>query len=104
MIRGLTILLDSTWDEIYDDLYYVGKEMCDMPSSNEVWDEYLRTRGWNRSACPNCRSVIEFCRNHPYGRYLLATGSHVIAVINGDYYDIGDSGSEIPIYYYYRKE
>ena len=38
--------------------------------------------------------------DNPYGRYILATGEHVVAIENGDYYDTWDSGDEIPIYYW----
>jgi len=34
---------------------------------------------------------------------ILATGTHVIAVGDGNYYDTWDSGQEVPIYYW-RKE
>ena len=81
--------------------------MNDMPSSNAVWGAYLRTRGFRRdvipNSCPDCYKVTDFCKDNPTGRYILATGNHVVAVINGDYYDTWDSGNEIPIYYW-RKE
>jgi len=82
--------------------------MYDMPSSNEVWGEYLKSKGYNKyiipNSCPKCYSVRQFCEDHPKGRYLLATGSHVIAVINGDYLDTWNSGDEVPIYYFTKEE
>ena len=44
-----------------------------------------------------------FGRDHPQGLYVLATGTHVITVIDGDYYDSWDSGDKIPLYYF-KKE
>ena len=38
--------------------------------------------------------------DHPKGIYVVATGSHVVAVVNGDYYDSWDSGDEIVAYYF----
>lgn len=38
------------------------------------------------------------------GRYLLALDQHVVAVVDGDYYDTWDSGNEIPIYYWMKGE
>lgn len=82
--------------------------MKDMPSSNEVWMSYLHKRGFNRyiipSTCPDCYTVSKFCRDHPQGIYLLATGTHVVAVINGNYFDTWDSGSEVPIFYFKKEE
>lgn len=107
VIRGLAIILEKTWLEVYDELYLVGREMFDMMSSNEVWAEYLLRQGFERYAipntCPACYTIKEFCYDHPYGEYLLATGSHVVAVLDGEYYDTWDSGEEMPIYYFERR-
>ena len=90
------------------DVVEQGGIMYDMPSSNEVWGAYLKKIGYIRelipNTCPDCYTVKEFCLDHPRGKYLLATGSHVIAVINGNYYDTWDSGDEIPIYYFTKEE
>ena len=79
-----------------------------MPSSNSVWDSFLRENGYLRYAipntCPNCYTVQDFAKDHPKGRYLLATGSHVVAVIDGDYFDTWDSGFEKPKSYYTKQE
>lgn len=53
--------------------------------------------------CPECYTVADFCWDNPYGYYLLATGTHAVAVIDGDYYDTWDSGNESVAYYYERK-
>ena len=79
----------------------------DMMAVNDLWGSYLNYIGFIEvklpNWCPNCYTVREFCSDFPKGRYMLATGRHVIAVIDGDYYDTWDSGSEIPIAYW-RKE
>lgn len=107
VVRALSILLEQSWDETYDDLHFQGKMMCDMPSSNEVWSEYLYNRGFTRriipDTCPTCYTIDRFCRDNPRGEFLLATGSHVVTVIDGDYYDTWDSGQEVPIYYFKRR-
>ena len=84
-----------------------GYEMFDMPSSNAVWAEYLRRRGYKRyvipDSCPDCYTVKDFCRDNPQGKFLLATGSHVVAVKDGDYFDAWDSGNEVPIYFWTKE-
>lgn len=81
-----------------------GFELCDMPSSNSVWGAYLRSKGYKRygipNTCPDCYTVSEFASDNPFGKFLLATGTHVVAVQDGDYYDAWDSGKEIPAYYW----
>lgn len=107
VIRAISVLTDESWDETYLGISAQGFTMKDMPSSNAVWGEYLKRKGFRRSilpdTCPSCYTVEQFCRDYPYGRFLLATGTHVIAVINGDYIDTWDSGGEIPIYYWEKE-
>lgn len=107
VIRAISILLDKPWLKTYDDIVDFGRSMYDMPSSNEVWTEYLYANNFTRKiipdSCPMCYTVRDFCEDHKRGEYLLATGTHVITVINGDYYDTWDSGNEVPIYYFKRR-
>ena len=49
---------------------------------------------------PDYYTVEDFCADHPKGTYVLGTGSHAVAVVDGFYYDAWDSGNEIPIYYW----
>ena len=108
VIRAICILTNKSWDYVFEELCYKAHSMYDMPSSNEVWGEYLLCLGYRRyiipNTCPACYSVEQFCKDYPLGKYLLATGTHVIAVIDGDYYDTWDSGNEIPIYYFTKED
>lgn len=105
-VRAISKVLDQSWDKTYIELCIEGYLMKDLPDSNTVWDSYLRGCGFRRrvipNTCPDCYTVRDFCREHPYGIFILATGSHVVAVVDGNYYDSWDSGNEIPIYYYGR--
>lgn len=92
VIRALTKGLNKDWYEVYIELCLYGLKMCDMPSSNSVWKKYLTDNGYFQKLTN--LTVREFCEKHPKGKYILATGSHVIAVENGDYYDAWDSGEE----------
>lgn len=107
VIRGLTKILGYSWDAVYAEVMLKGFEMKDMPSANNVWGSYLRSKGFSRytipNTCPDCYTVNQFCIDNPVGTFLLATGEHVVAVENGKYYDAWDSGEEVPIYYW-RKE
>lgn len=106
VIRAISIATGLTWEEVYDDICDLGRDMYDMPSSNAVWGEYLSRIGFMRSqlpnTCPMCYTVRQFAYDHPHGSFILGTGSHVIAIIDGDYYDTWDSGDEVPVYFFKR--
>ena len=80
--------------------------MHDMPSSNAVWGQYLKKQGFHRyiipDTCPDCYQIRELAQDNPQGEFIVGTGTHVVAIEDGDYYDTWDSGNEIPIYYWRR--
>lgn len=104
VIRAICFAFDMRWYEVYDDLYEVGRGDCDMPSSDSVWGHYLQMRGCKAfmlpEACPRCITISEFAKLYPKGIYIIGTGNHAVAVIDGDYYDSWDSGDEIPSFFW----
>lgn len=105
VIRAIAIATGSAWEKIYSEISAYGYMMCDMPSSNAVWGQYLKdhghTRGMIPDSCPqDCYTIIDFCNDNPVGAFIVGTGEHVVAVIDGNYYDTWDSGNEVPIYYW----
>ena len=46
----------------------------------------------------------QFAKDHPEGTYIVATGSHVVCVQDGDYYDTWDSGHDVPSYFFYMED
>lgn len=106
VVRAISKVLNQSWDKTYLELCLQGYLMKDWGDSNEVWDSYLRGCGFKRkvipNTCPDCYTIREFCKDYPYGVFIVATGSHVVAVIDGDYYDSWNSGDEVPIYFYER--
>ena len=107
-IRALTKALNMSWDEAYDTLAEHGRELGDMMHKNWVWGDLLLKNGYSRYAvpntCPRCYTVSDFANDHPSGMYVLCSGEHVVVLISGDWYDTWDSGDEVVIFYYWRKE
>ena len=81
--------------------------MADMPSSNDVWGAYLIDKGWIyhrlQDTCPFCYTVKDFCEEYNRGTYIVGTGSHVICVKSGGYWDAWDSGDKVPLFYFSKE-
>lgn len=104
VIRMLCRIFDMSWREAYIDLSRVALRECEMPSSNFIWETYLKQNGFKRNnlpdTCPDCITVREFASLYSQGIFVACTGSHVVAVISGRYYDAWDSGDEVVSYFY----
>lgn len=108
VIRAICKATGESWDKIYVGLAVTGMELADMPSANAVWGAYLHRRGYTRTAlpdkCPASYTVADFASEHRQGAYILALSGHVVAVVDGNYYDAWDSGRELPLYVWERKK
>lgn len=104
VIRALSKLLDEDWESVFISLCTKALSIHDMPSANRVWERFLADKNYERSiipnTCPDCYTVKDFCSEHKNGKFLLATGEHVVAIVDGNYFDTWDSGDEHPIYYW----
>lgn len=118
VIRAITLALKYNWFMVHDELCFLSRKMSDMPSSNRVWKQYLQNEGYQEeiieNTCPKCLTVEAFCKSHPKGRYILSTaeytrardnlivtGSHVVTIIDGNWYDSWDSGGDVPLSFFY---
>jgi len=107
-IRAIAKALDIDWEDAYAKVVVNGFRMGDMPSSDSVWGSVLRMNGFYRESlpntCPDCYTAEDFCKDHPRGTFVLGFGGHVATVENGRLYDSWNSLSEIPQYFWYRKD
>lgn len=107
VIRAISKVLDIPWERAYIMLAVKGLETYDLPNANNVWGALLKDNGFVRevipNTCPECYTVEDFCADNPAGTFVLGTGTHAIACIDGNYYDTWQSGESVPIYVY-RKE
>lgn len=107
-IRAIMAVTGDDWLTVYLGVCLEGAVVQDMPSTNKIWGRYLEKRGFkcNRleNTCPYCYTVEDFCKDFPKGEYLVMVPWHVVAVIDGDYYDSFDSGDETALFYWTRKD
>lgn len=104
VIRAVSIALNESWYKVYDELTDIGRADANMPSADSVWGHYLYSKGFEPfllpSVCPKCTTIHEFTKMYPKGTYIIGTGTHAVAVIDGNYYDSWDSGMEIPSFFW----
>jgi hypothetical protein len=106
-VRAISKALNMSWDTAYIELVMQGYLLKDMPSSNEVMNSYLRSKGFSKHAipdiCPDCYSFEDFANDHPQGTYVIGTGTHVACIKDGTIFDSWNSSDCVGIYFY-RKE
>lgn len=107
-VRAISKALGQTWDETYVGLCLDGFARGDLPNADSVWGPYLHDRGFRRHLIPDdglgCYTVSDFARDNPQGTFILSMpGRHVVAVVDGQYFDSWDSGGECPAYYFVKE-
>ena len=98
VVRAISIALNQPWIQTFDELYSVARAEFNMPSSDSVWGRYLYLKGFEPfilPSCPRCITIDQFTKEFPYGIYIIGTGFHAVAIIDGNFYDSWDSGQEI---------
>ena len=107
-VRALSKVFNVDWETAFLMICVKGFNMYDMPNSNAVIDAILRNHGYVRrtiaNTCPDCYTVERFAQENPTGTFVLGTGTHVVAAVNGVIYDSWDSTKEYPIYYWQKTE
>jgi hypothetical protein len=108
VIRAICIALNKSWLEVSDELYWqFAREEYSVTCDDNVWGRYLFEHGFEAfslpSICPKCTTVYDFTKMYPDGTYIVGTGMHAVAVIDGNYYDSWDSGDQICTFYWRRR-
>lgn len=107
-VRAVAAATGRSWEQAYISLALTGYALGDMPSANRTWGAYLQKQGYKRrmveADCAACYTVADFAREYPRGVYVLGCSGHVLAIIDGEWWDSWDSGAECPIYYWYKEE
>lgn len=108
VIRAICKAFDTDWEKVYMELTVKGLEKAMWGDTNEVWEKFLKEHGYKQhvlpDTCPDCYTISDFSVDYPSGVYIVATGSHVVCVENGNYFDTWDSGALVPSYYFSKEE
>ena len=104
VIRAICIALNYSWERVHEELSDLSRRECSVTCDDHVWGKYLYQHGFSPflmdEHCPVCVTVDIFTKLYPKGIYIIGTGSHAVAVIDGDYYDSFDSGDLVPSFFW----
>ena len=109
--RALSKVLGLTWVEAFDVTIPICRELqtytffdCDLNKTKEA----MGRMGFEYTGISNKRgskrpTVDGFAKDHPQGSYIVTVARHVVAVVDGKYYDTWDSGEKCMYGYYTKK-
>lgn len=103
-IRACCKATNRSWNEVYNSLADIAYRQKDVPSANKVWGEYLKENGFEKYEADYPMDVFKFCCNFPHGVYVIGTGDHAVAVVDGRFYDTWDSSEKMVSYYWERED
>ena len=97
VIRAFTKALDKSWIEVFDELVPVAREVQTMPNNRPAYEKYLQLNGLVYHGVSNKKgttrpTVEKFAKEHKTGRYVLRIANHLVACVDGVYYDTWDCG------------
>lgn len=101
-VRCLSKILEIDWQDAYYILAFVGCQLGEMPCSISTLNEVLKILGYQKRiiAKNSDYTVKDFCKENPDGIFVVVTGSHVVAVKDGNYFDNTDTGFEYPVMFW----
>lgn len=108
VIRALTKVTGKEWLEVFEELLPYAREFQCMPNGKPCYGKYLEDTGFTYVGISNKKgtkrpTVQRFALDHKEGTYFLRVANHVVAVVDGYFYDTWDSG-ECCLYGYWIKE
>lgn len=108
-IRALSKVLNLSWVETFDLITPICREFqimdifsCDLEKTKEAMSRmgFVYT-GISNKKGSHRPTVKEFTSSHKKGKYIVSVAHHVVAVVDGRYFDTWDSGEKY-LYGYYE--
>ena len=100
VIRALSKATGKSWDEVYDELYIIGKKKKRMMNDPAVYKEFLKDNNFNeypakRDEYNKMILVSEFAQiSNKENIYIISTRKHLTVVMEGDIYDTWNTSNE----------
>lgn len=107
VIRALTKAMEKDWLTVFEQLIPYAREKQCMPNGKPAYEEYLKDNGFEYKGISNAKgskrpTVQEFALHHKEGTFVLRVAHHLVACVDGIFYDTWDSGQK-SLYGYWGK-
>ena len=93
VIRSLSVLTNRNWHDVYDELSDLANDVGLLFSNVNFVEDYLDKR--YKRTCHYSKTVGEFAKEFPKGRYAVTLDNHITAVVNGDVIDSFDPSERV---------
>lgn len=95
VVRAIAKAEGKRWQEVYDGLCAIGRELFAMPNDKKTYEAYLERNGWFKLPMPrfedNTRyTVKEFADAHPKRTFIISVANHLTVVVDGTLFDTHD--------------
>lgn len=110
VIRSICAVTGKSWFDVYDEL---SEQARIIASPFTGWNleekDKIFSEKYNAQRCKitktkgvNSVNVEKFCKNNPTGKYILRLAHHLMAVIDGQYYEINPGWEKSKVYTYWK--
>ena len=111
-VRALSKALGLTWLETFDLTVPICRELQTYTifgCGHEKVKQAMKSLGFEYTGISNKKgstrpTVDSFAKDHKQGKYILTVANHVVACVDGIYYDTWDSGYKSLYGYYTLQE
>lgn len=111
-IRAFCKALGLTWLEAFDMTIPICRELqtytifdCDLKKTKAAMETFGFVYTGISNKKGSTRPTVEsFAKAHPHGTFIVTVAGHVVAVVDGKYYDTWDSGWRSMYGYYELKK
>ena len=109
-IRAICKYMNYTWEDTFETLSEISKNLHDIPISKNVINEYCNQNNikyftlGKPTAGQKRPTVSEFIQKYSTGKYILYLRDYYITVDNGVVYDVDNKLEDEAVYSYWSNE
>lgn len=93
VIRSISVLTNRNWHDVYDELSDLAGDVGLLFSNVNFVEDYLDKR-YPRE-CHYSKTVGEFAKEYPYGKYAITMDNHITSLVNGNIIDTFDPSDRV---------